>query len=1044
MAIQYYVNDNLVNIQSNAAFLSTQDESLDTGTLVLEWNNMPNALLPQTKFKIVDTDNNETWNFIIKRDEVELIQRGNIQIWQHNLTVEQNTSGLSKKVIRDSNFIQPVQNKVLTIHSHGYLLVKYNTTAQQFQTDGIMHLPLKSYNPDTVGYYRNRILIEDREKISGAVVKVESCTQRFLNIATTMTQRMIMTRTVEQISYQNHGRIPLSLKMYNAPTGGSLINSYDFYVEEGQEYAYLGDDAYMGDGWYELQYDGDIYFSNLTQDEIRFTRNTQDIFDDTYYPSVLGMISIEMKLNTYYYSLWDILNILRKQQMKTFCYISHEESPYEMPTGDAKNYLSRIVAPEFKYNSSDLYSAVAEVFSYIDAIPTIDNDGVLGWEFLNNLNGKVLEERYDKKRDQKTMIEDTYFVDAVVTNYQNAKQETKIEYPARNVYKRISSNVTGVPSPENYIMEVPHRIDYIDNVYVNVDIDFELEFNVRIDVEGYAQYNAVSYHSVILPHGRINIRDAIYEASLYETLEIGSESSYEPNRNNTLFYNRETNFINCGGLRDSYDHVGDQFVAIDAAITMCMRLLFTSFSTWSLVIIPNLVDIWKIQYNIEYHGIFDGRVKEENRQNRCQDTGLFVAQASSSADLNKMGTNMLGVISKLGNEERNVQLDMSSYGNRIKKGTQYEDLDGQKWVITNVKTTFSTSSGKVFNECTLSKNYNSIGKFTSVNQEKRFYEISEKLTSKGYENITEYIYFSALMNIGLLEVSCIEILALQTIFNKTLGYGTGTYSGAQYATIQTYDKAQSISTDRKEVLIPMHSYGLGNAICFEMGFENSLSAGTVLRNDATTGKPLFNEVILYSGDKGFSDKFDINIYGRETFYASDEFPVIPNGFNLPAQKLFEIPEMYYYKRPNEILHINYSIQFLPFAKKVDDSFGVPHYEAEEIFIGKEFIDKNAIVSNTQSLGRLYLYLSNDEQYTISDLYCKGDRIDVASIEVTISSNKSGVITVTIPSAPQYDEEKGISWAIGTEDGKLVFGINQIFDYTKTWHLYFSASGKKLY
>ena len=44
MAIIFYVNGHSVKIQSNAAFLSTQDESLDSGTLVLEWNEMKNKL----------------------------------------------------------------------------------------------------------------------------------------------------------------------------------------------------------------------------------------------------------------------------------------------------------------------------------------------------------------------------------------------------------------------------------------------------------------------------------------------------------------------------------------------------------------------------------------------------------------------------------------------------------------------------------------------------------------------------------------------------------------------------------------------------------------------------------------------------------------------------------------------------------------------------------------------------------------------------------------------------------------------------------------
>lgn len=1045
MAIKFYVNGHLVNIQSNAAFLSTQDESLDSGTLVLEWNEMKNALLPQTKFDIEDTTNNETWNFIIKKDDVECVKKGSTTVWQHNLTVEQNTSSLTKKVMRDSIFSQPVQDKILKIHSHGYILTAYKRDEDDpddpngyFLSDQAMHMPIKSYSPDVEDYYHNRILITDREKIRGAKVKIESCTQRFVSIAYAGVDRINFTRNSDQRTYNKHGQLYLIIRMYNAESGGTEINHYSFEVPSQATEVALDDNAFMGEGWYTLEYNDRPYFENLTQDDIRFTRNVGEVVDNVYYPNVLAMINIELTFNTYYYTLWDVLNYLRKQQLKTFCYQNHEDSPFEMPSGEAQQYLSKIVAPEFKFNGCDLYTAIAEVFNYIDAVPTLDKNNVLGWEFLNDVNN--LDVR--PKTDEKTMLEDTYFVDAVVTNYQNAKQNTKIEYPARNVYRRISTDVFGIPSPENYILQVPHKIDYIDDVFVSQTNSFEVFFKTRIDIEGRATITEVNYSPVYLPHDRISIKDSVYEETLYNSLEIGSENAITPNRNNTIFYARESNFINCGGLRDSFDNVGSQFVALNKAIYLSMKYLFSAFGAWSTFTTPTFADLWKIEYNIEYHGIFDGRSKEEYRENRCKDTALFVAQASSSADLNRMGTNMLGVISKLGNEEKNVQFDMSAYGSRVKKGAIYVDDNGYKWVITNVKTTFSTSSDKVFNECTLSKNYNSIGKFTSINQEKRFYEISEKLTSKGYENITEYIYFS-LSEIEPLETSCLEVEGIMAIFSQTLG-SSNVYSGAEYSTLVTYDKANAISTDRNEVLLPIHTYGLGDSICFEMGFESPLSAGTKLVGTASTSDPLHSESVLYAGDKGFADKFDIEIYGRQTFFESYDFPLIPTGFKQSASRLVEIPEMHYYKRVNEILHLNYQVAFKPYQKETTDQFGVSRYEAEEIYIGKAFIDNNGIIPNAESLGQLYLYCSDDEEYSIRDRECLGDIAFQSSVSVTYYANKTGYIEVTIPSSPQYDSVSGKSWAIGTRDGKLVIGVNQKYENTKSLKLYFSASGKKLY
>ena len=1040
MAINYYLNNRLVKIDTNACFVSTQDETLDSGTLILEWDNMPNAILPQTKFRIEDTSNNDVWDFVIKKDDVEVIKKGTSQLYQHNLTVEQNTSSMTKHCLRDSVFAQPTQDKKCVIHSHGHMMVHYNTETNEFETDGHMIMPMKSSSPYEEAYYRTKVYISSREKFNTISFKVESMLQKF-NSINVLNGLMTITRDSVRTKYNGHFTLYLRLNKYDNENDATPSDYYDFEIPA-QATEFLLTGGYMHEGWYELVYRENPEFYELSQSDISFNRNTSELVkDDTDYPTLLGMVTIEAQFNTYYWTLYDVISQLRKQNMREFNRHS-ENALFNMPTGDCANFLQSIVAPEFKFNSVDVFTAVSEVLNYVDAVPTIDRTNHLAFEFLNDIgtyyNGYA--------NDRKKSLEDTYFVDALISNYQNGKQPTPVDYPARKVYRRVTANTLGIVARESYIMQVPHQIDYIQDCYIELTSQLQIRYDAYLIYDFMTVNQEILYENVVLPYGRINIKEALYESTLYSTLSIGSENSGYPNQKNTLQYSRGSNEIKIGVFDYSYNNPNQEYIVMNKAIDLCVRNLFTAMDgTFSKVFQqPTQPSLWNMRYSITYFGIFDGRMKQESREHRYNGS-VFAAQSSANTDLNRMGTNMEGLIAKLGNEETNIQFDMSAYGSRIKKGSCFIDSNGFKWIATSVKTTFSTSSSKVFNEVNFTKNYNGIGKFTSINQEKRFYEISNQLTSKGYDCITEYIYFSTEAITDNDDKFGMTNTMMRILLNGTLT-DMPEYQ-ANYAAVETYDY-EDVYVARPQVQIPLHIYGAGNSLCFEMGYEHPLSAGTTLSGDGSIDGKLSNDAVMYSGDNGFAEKLDAKIYAASNSTASDEFPLIPTALLNNSSLLLTIDEYKYFKRSNEILHFNYQIAFMPHRKTTNtDIYGGKRDIVEDVFIGQALVNNNAIIPNRKKFGDLWLYISENEsdQYSIRDIKCRGTKLTRIGtyLSITHQAYGRGYIDIEITSSsPTY--QSGYSWAIGDENGNLLIGVNKKFSDTKHWRLYFAASGNKIY
>lgn len=1030
MALKFYLgeknNSHIINVETNASFIENM-ATFDTGSFTMEWNLTDKAVAPFTKFFIEDTELNDTWCFVIVSDEVEVVRKMKPVKYLHHLVLKQNTYKMTNHIVRNSVFSQPISkdNKTRFVISGS---VSLNSAGGSIVWgDGVFEYNKKYSTPegttDPTTYpngYQEQMEIIRKEKIAYAYLEIETYQKLFTKKANDIGRWHCFNYDNPVDTFiNNHKNIYLVIEKY---IDGVLDDTLPIQVGENQTY------VRVDSNFFETENDA-IYKMNVYE-------NADSIFNEiplsSYQfetPNVSGKylftnVKATLHVRTYYYSLYDVLDILSQQVLKKYNWDINERV-YELPeSGEIYDTLKETIAPNFNFTGKDLYSCVYEVLSYIDAIPTLDEDNILGFVYLNqNQQSKVSLQMTDKK----ISLNEENFANTLLANYQNGRQEHPITYPAKNIFARVGSSAFGVPDSKDYSFNVSKPIDYIDKASVLLGENF----NVNLYIFSFTDDTRAScYRGLTIPEGVLDITSSIFEKTLYSLLPMADGDSYTSNQLNSVYFTQGDTKIIVGDIVNGIGSL--QQNAYTLMIKKEMANMFGIIYTYYWLSrttyeekIGNVMDVRSslpskrdLKFNLEYHAIFDGRVSQESTKNKV-DGEVYINQSNANVSLNRMGNNMQGLIAKLGNERKNFTLPITSYGSRLKVGSMWVDDDGNKYVANAIKTTFSTSSQKVFVEAEFTKDFNMLSQFTQIDQERRFYEISERLTSKGYENITEFIYFTTQEDVVEEEWSYVALRP--DGFDKMLDILKSTpetsSSKADFVCLDTYEYADDTTKSVASVYCPLHTYGFGNSICFEMGYDDPLNAGNRLLGSATTSNPLNNQSTLYTKNTGFADKINVSVYSYsgDSMYASEQFPIMDESSILEnAYPIISIRSYEYWKKPNEIFHLNYSVAFMP-------------YKNEEIFFGDEFINNNLIINGTIKKEKLYLFVSNSEEYSIIDNKPLGTSVGEATVEITrrFQYNAQNVYrdraTISIRVNRIF---RCISWCLADEDGNILIACNQ--------------------
>ena len=989
MALSFKINGTQIYPIVNTT-ITERVGTFSDGTLPLELSSIKDCFIPMSKLVIEDTSTSSKWVYVIVADNVEVVTKTGTIYYRHNLTVRSGIYESTKHILRNTIFSQPKSREYVAKLNFCVCAKGSDEGGTTVYIDGTTDFLLTDYEEGKRQYSWEDIKLNRRVKIANVkcVCKTETHCFSYCNDITSYSPIFSNVSAVVKDKWANPK---------------CFLNRYDNGVLVASENA---TQAELNDSMFQNITDNTVF---KLEPDYGATYRFRDIPANTI--GAVSVISFEFVFEVYYYSMYDIVQTLREQSLKHYNDIdSIDLACLNMTDATKIAELQSIVAPEISFNGMTYYDALYQLLSYIDAIPTVDANGNLSYEYLNNNNAPYIDVDTNKA-DEKISINDEYYTSKLVANYQNGRQDNAIIYPNPKKYLRANTKSLGIPSSSgDYIFKLPKPIDYIDKVEINavnlrVDLTFKVTINYRLITMSFSNLNAE----------QLDMTSQVLEQEQYNLLNYYQDFYAEyQNQNNTVVYSKGSDYIDLLNMANGQLNNQEIYLfAVKSAVYRYFGIAITSYqnSNFSLLIadLGYANEKQNLHYRVTYHALFDGRVEQASTKDRY-DGETFVAQDNGEVSLNRMGNNLQGLIAKVGNETENITFDVTSYGSRVKLGSIWENDDHEKFLANVVQTTFSTDTNKVIVNAQFTKNFNMISQFTKINQQKRFYEISDRLTTKGYENITEYMYLSYNPPYNsLYNLSAIKEDLLFTLVAGTLRI-TDTIKSADYATFIPYTFADDyFQAINHEVIIPLHCYGSGNSICFEMDYDSSINAGNRLVGSGTSANPYFTHTTLYTEEKGFADKVALNIYSSvESGNYPTSYPYVDITSDI---KGVEIREYHYYKKPNEIFHLNFALAFLSES-------------GDEFFVGDKFINDNAVIPNA-ILSQSVRFSYGDNLYSIID----NKNINNSYVGITMSAqidtlNDKKYVKVTINLSSTISCK---SWALIDENNNILIASNKTME-----------------
>ena len=1062
MAIQFYLGrihkDNLIKCNANSTFTEVAG-AFDLGTMELEWNECKYAIFPNTKFFIKDTETDEVWSFVISEDNVEVVKKTNPVRYLHKLTISQDIHAINNVPLRNTSFTQPFGSYKKI--KKGFPFVGY---AEYEDTAFTRIIPSASVqtNYNSATYLQNNYVYDFTQVngFSSATIKVKSILCTFNNWW--METGDVNFASEQLTKFNNKYITQINLKLFKYGDSGDYR---DITIRADQL-----DKEIVLDDWVLLWLQNKKFCIQLsfvgldTQYLNQYMPNYDSVSGTNYRPRICGFVNAEFSFDTFRYTLWDVLDTINKQCKKH--YNNQElDNFYLMPSkidGGHGQLLAETPAPEFEFTNADLYEAVAKVMSYIDAFPVLKTDGTLDFQYLNDLSKEEVSDI--EFNDIKTTRTETNFTNKLASYYQNGKISNPICFPCKNGFKGTTTSRYGVPDRNDWYFEVPKKIDYIDKLtvmlvggYANKIVPpiFEVSdypyapLGSRMLVQ-FEQVFVASYSdfsSINDPHRTdpidIDLTSVLFRNDIYGYLPNGFADSNYQNKYNSLHYEKNSKLIYLGETAEVTSTPNITAEIFKYALFRAAAYQFGfGMNDNTLLGIRTKVEY---VFNCEFHPILDGKVSQESVANKTEKETI-VSQSSSGIQLERLGNNLQGLIAKLGNEEKAITLPITKLKDKIALGTKIIDDLGDAWIVNKIQITFLTNKSKVIVNATIVKNYNALAQFTQLNQEKRFYEISDSLTTKGYDNINEFIYFSNNKNISYSQITglatriAITSLGMRAIIHKTFGNSPSELNGLNSVFEWAGIKADSYASEIMTYIQPT-VYGNGNQICFEMGFDSS-----TLNGNFTNGTTSWiTQAVLYTEEEGECQTFSLVANFRnpsQVLYALD-YPKVTNGYNdFPiAYRIMNIHGYDYFKKPNEIFHLNYALNFLPYWEKQDknitENITLPVYKYEEIFFGDKFINENGIISETNyenGKSRQFKFFVSDEKFSLIDNKPQGTEItgtitiqNIMDFDETTSdsngSKSAGIINI-LANNNSIDVSQYNSWCLCDGDNNILIAVNR--------------------
>ena len=961
------------------------DETLDTFSFSL-LSDSPLPFAPSQGVKITHEDDSVSI-FVISSDSVEPYTLSK-ELYRHTIVVTENARLLSKFVVRNSVFTQPPSRykeayvahccvpKQDSEHSYNYmewdhiqsrieplnLEAAYNEKANSVKIELRLQCGISTVHYDT----QNWASVSKNDFTSIAEINSYVGTELgSIHFDTPLWIHYTLNGTIHHDAL-NYSIFPSSTPIFNTEVECPQILSL---LRQGATDLYLDTGA------------------------TPFVQGYYDADGVNRHVPFVG-IQLIVKAEVYSYSCYDILDLLLKRHAQSWEYEGDEfskEAPFKIPrSGELYDLLSSTPAPNFTFTQCTLFEAVAEVFRVFDAIFTIDEEGYLGITYFNKRNA----ESFKRMSGINLALGEDRYVNGLVSYYQDARVEEK--FPSNGTFAPSRSAELGVPGIGDHYFVTPHAIQALNEAKVLTAISVRYDSSSVVEISNYP----------------LEIGRYIKEKSVFGVLPTDDSVPWNDQntfkQNNTVFYQSGDNKISLAyAMTNAW---GTTYYPFGNLLSCALRrqLGYFPYDVSFPVPLVRTPDTstpkwWEVRMSVSYIATLDGRLELQTINSKFEGQ-MIIDQTNGAVDLSNLGRNMLGLSYKMGEPSLGAVYKPTTWANRIKKG-DYITFDGATWVANACNMTL-LKGGYYQERVSFVKDYNELSLRKTLLREKRFTNISRSLVLKSEENVVEFCYVSA---------SQIQATPERTIFSKA-------------AFENCFANSFGISTDIKSIGVaclsgggdvsyfPMIRYGAGNMVCFEMSFDDPMSAGIQTKVNQTGWfgtVAYYSTSVNYTNPYGYIEYAYVSVSYNDEREFDDQFPKITT----PGHDLFQLDKFYFYKQPNEITALNYEIAFIPIGG---------------FFVGRRFIDDNFLVSGKWGERKLYVHYSN-EKYTVTDFKAKGQRVAVAS-----KSLVSGGISLTHGELGEHYQ----SWAIADEDGYFLFACNQD-PYGSSKTIYFTLRRNRL-
>ena len=1061
-----YLDNKILGYYEKFTITENLDRTLNT-IVVVVWDLIDQAepIKPKTPFIISDY-NGKSYYYVVNYDLVEVASRNPIK-YKHTLTCVEGVHELNSIFVRNSTFLKSQESEKLGECNFPCFCI-YDTTNHTWKNQ--LALSTLSSNSTTCYTYMPQFSLTSVQGYKGFRLYFESDTMVYQEF-TDGTCKEPTNTWLKNIINSCAVLITRVDKVYGVTTYAKTwitINASD-----------------IAQGYHELtSSEENEIFENINYNTIfymspyEYNETTKlfgyDIYCDTSKLPILTSKNPLMALTLARVklvgikqerTLLDVLNTLINQSYQTYNNES-KKIPQLTFSDNFKDSLS-VTAPDFSFTGKTLFECINEILNYIDAIPKLyydDENGkiILDCYFVNDSDKEsinslfVNETLLQKFGDIKSQLDDKYFNNRLINQYQNGTQQNSIFYPSKGAYRGVSSTSVGVLSVDNCIMEVPYSIERIDSLkvyYGTTKVSFI--FYPILDIGGSSPSPSRQFESVALPFGDyIDITRAVFENSAYSLLPTYNADWTFPNTNNTLSYNKGGKYISMNGKGAILGSGQGDRARIQFAVECSIGAYIGAFEGFTYrdetnqqavrlncFVLPLsttfAVDEWitDVKYQVEYHALYNGQVAQESTNNKYNGDE-YINQSNGQIVLEKLGINTKGLISQLGNAKIDVNVPFDT---PIELGMWFIDKNNNRYIANVIQTQYFSSgiaqSGGNFKTHTLksvqfTKDFNSLSTYTQLDSTRRFYDISSELTTTGYQNLTEFIYIS-LEQPTQKYSSSINTNALLSIINKSnykVDFATLTiYENISDTEYLNLGKINDIDTgnaslyinptysDYKSIEVPLHCYGFGNSICFEANFDSDIKGGTRI----TSRNKRVARNVIYTNPNGYFAKCDLIFTSDSgTYIETSDFPLTNKGQD-SVTNLISIKDYAYYKRPSEIFATNFELCFLPYNC--------------DCYFGSAFINNNNILrGGTKAKMSVY---NSGKLISILDDKLPNDSVELEQATISTTQINETCLKVAVQwSSEILDNQKSI--IIANENNEILIAFNLSLNYQENGFVFY--------